>query len=76
LDKRGWTESELAARAKGKPGKIEIASRLRTETTMIWIARMPALRLTSPTASTLIIPIPMHSQSLFKYSGLTPFQKQ
>ena len=37
---RKWKESDLTARPKGEPGKIEIAHRLRTETTMTlnWIA--------------------------------------
>jgi hypothetical protein len=40
LDKLGWTEAELAKRAKGDARKIRIARRLRTETTMTlkWIA--------------------------------------
>jgi hypothetical protein len=41
LDKLGWTEAELAARAKGDARKIGIAKRLRAETavTLKWLAR-------------------------------------
>jgi hypothetical protein len=40
LDKLGWTEPELAQRAKGDMRKIRIARRLRSETavTLKWIA--------------------------------------
>ena len=34
LERRGWQEADLAARAKGDPGKLEIAARLRRETTL------------------------------------------
>ena len=41
LFRRGWTESELSSRRKGDPEKVEIASQLRTRTTMTlkWIAQ-------------------------------------
>ena len=40
LDKQGWTEAELAHRAKGDARKVRIAQRLRAETavTLKWIA--------------------------------------
>ena len=40
LDRLGWTEADLAGRAKGDPQKISIAQRLRAETTVTlkWIA--------------------------------------
>jgi REP element-mobilizing transposase RayT len=40
LAARGWTEEDLKTRKKGDPGKVEIAGRLRRETTMTlrWIA--------------------------------------
>ncbi|MGA2852800.1 MAG: transposase [Verrucomicrobiota bacterium] len=40
LAERGWTEEELKTRKKGDPVKVEIAARLRRETTMTlrWIA--------------------------------------
>ena len=40
-DKLGWTDAELAARAKGDARKIGIAKRLRDETaiTLKWIAK-------------------------------------
>jgi len=40
LRRRRWTESQLRNRRKGDPGKVEIAWRLRRETTMTlrWIA--------------------------------------
>ena len=41
LQRRKWKESDLTAKRKGEPGKVEIARRLRAETTMtlIWIAQ-------------------------------------
>jgi REP element-mobilizing transposase RayT len=41
LGRRKWKEADLAARRKGEPGKVEIARRLRAETTMTlsWIAQ-------------------------------------
>ena len=41
LSRRGWREAELGQRRKGDPDKIEIAWRLRQETTMTlkWIAQ-------------------------------------
>jgi hypothetical protein len=41
MRKMGWRESELAGRAKGDAGKVRIARRLRTETsvTLKWIAQ-------------------------------------
>ncbi len=41
LIRLGWQEAELAARAKSDPGKVELARRLRQETTMSlkWIAQ-------------------------------------
>lgn len=41
LRRRGWKEAELAERRKGDPEKVQIAWRLRQETTMTlkWIAR-------------------------------------
>ena len=40
LFRRGWTESDLAARWRSDPGKLAIAVRLRNETTLPvkWIA--------------------------------------
>lgn len=40
LKRRGWRESDLTARAKGDPGKVALAMRLRAETTMTvaWVA--------------------------------------
>ncbi|MCX6926463.1 MAG: hypothetical protein NT154_25130 [Verrucomicrobia bacterium] len=40
LSRRGWTESDLAARRRNDPGKVAIAVRLRNETTLPgkWIA--------------------------------------
>lgn len=40
LRRLGWSEKELSGRAKGHPGKLLIARRLRQETTMSlkWIA--------------------------------------
>jgi REP element-mobilizing transposase RayT len=40
LQALGWTEKELSQRRKGDKGKVELARRLRTETTMTlrWIA--------------------------------------
>jgi hypothetical protein len=40
LSRRGWTESDLAARRRNDPGKLAIAVRLRNETTLPvkWIA--------------------------------------
>jgi hypothetical protein len=40
LSRRGWTESDLAARRRSDPGKLAIAVRLRNETTLPvkWIA--------------------------------------
>jgi hypothetical protein len=34
LSRRGWTESDLAARRRSDPGKLAIAVRLRNETTL------------------------------------------
>ena len=34
LARRGWPESELATRRRNDPGKLAIAARLRTETTL------------------------------------------
>jgi hypothetical protein len=41
LQAMGWTEKELSERPKGDKGKVKLAGRLRTETTMTlkWIAR-------------------------------------
>jgi REP element-mobilizing transposase RayT len=41
LDKLGWTEADLAGRAKGDAQKVRLAQRLRAETTipLKWIAR-------------------------------------
>ena len=41
LQRRRWQESDLAKRAKGDPGKVKIAGRLREETlaTVKWIAQ-------------------------------------
>jgi hypothetical protein len=41
LRRRRWTESDLSGRPKGDPAKVEIAGRLRSETTMTlaWVAR-------------------------------------
>ena len=41
LRRRAWRTQELARRRKGDAGKVEIAQRLRTETTMTlaWIAQ-------------------------------------
>ena len=41
LRHRKWKESDLAAKRKGEPGKVEVARRLRAETTMTlnWIAQ-------------------------------------
>ena len=41
LRRRGWKETELGRRRKGDPGKVELAWRLRQETTMSlkWIAQ-------------------------------------
>ncbi|MBI4658073.1 MAG: transposase [Verrucomicrobia bacterium] len=41
LRRRKWKESDLSARRKGEPGKVEIARRLRAETAMTlkWIAQ-------------------------------------
>jgi hypothetical protein len=41
LRRRGWTEAELEQRRKGDPEKVEMAWRLRQETTMTlkWIAQ-------------------------------------
>lgn len=40
LTRRGWTEADLAARQRSDPGKLAIAVRLRSETTLPvkWIA--------------------------------------
>ena len=40
LSRRGWTESDLAARRRSDPDKLAIAVRLRNETTLPvkWIA--------------------------------------
>jgi hypothetical protein len=40
LARRGWQESDLAARHRSDPGKLAIAARLRKETTLPvkWIA--------------------------------------
>jgi REP element-mobilizing transposase RayT len=40
LARLGWTEADLAARLKSDPGKLSIAARVRTETTLSikWIA--------------------------------------
>ena len=40
LARRGWPESELATRRRSDPGKLAIAARLRSETTLPikWIA--------------------------------------
>jgi hypothetical protein len=40
LARRGWQESELATRRRSDPGKLAIAARLRSETTLPikWIA--------------------------------------
>ena len=41
LKRLGWPEEELRSWAKGHPGKVAVASRLRQETTMSlkWIAQ-------------------------------------
>jgi putative transposase len=41
LQRRGWTEAELSRRRKGDPGKVDLAWRLRQESTMTlkWIAQ-------------------------------------
>lgn len=36
LQKRGWDEAELERRRKGDEQKIQMAQRLRKETTMTW----------------------------------------
>jgi hypothetical protein len=36
LTRRGWEEQTLAQRPKGDPEKLQLAERLRTETTMTW----------------------------------------
>jgi len=40
LSRRGWTESDLATRRRSDPGRLAIAVRLRSETTLPvkWIA--------------------------------------
>ena len=40
LDALGWTDTDLARRRKGDPGKVRLARKLRAETTMTlhWIA--------------------------------------
>jgi len=45
LKRMGWSEEELRGRAKGHPGKVVIARRLRQETTMSlkWIAERLAM---------------------------------
>jgi len=42
LARRGWQESDLAARLRSDPGKLAIAARLRSETTLPikWIAAL------------------------------------
>ena len=42
---RGWSEAELGERAKGDPGKVAVAARLRRETTMTlkWVAQRLAM---------------------------------
>ena len=41
MKRRRWREADLAKRAKGDPGKVKIAGRLREETlvTVKWIAQ-------------------------------------
>ena len=45
LRRRGWREAELTLRRKADPAKVEMAWRLRRETTMTleWIAKRPKL---------------------------------
>ena len=40
LKRMGWSEADLKARRKGEPRKVELASELRSQTTMplAWIA--------------------------------------
>ena len=40
LSRRGWTQADLATRRRSDPGKLAIAARLRSETTLPvkWIA--------------------------------------
>ena len=41
MKQRGWTQTQLKQRAKGDPAKVELARRLRAETTvgLKWIAQ-------------------------------------
>ena len=45
LNRRRWQEAGLMKRAKGDPGKVQIAARLRAETTVTvkWIAARLAM---------------------------------
>ena len=36
LNRRGWDQKELKRRRKSDPGKVQVARRLRKETTMNW----------------------------------------
>jgi hypothetical protein len=36
LKRLGWNRKELKCRRKGDPGKVQVARRLRRETTMNW----------------------------------------
>ena len=36
LKRRGWDQKELKRRRKADPGKVQMAKRLRKETTMNW----------------------------------------
>jgi hypothetical protein len=51
LERRGWTAEHLERLAKGHPAKIEIAKRLRCETTMTWSWIAQHLRMGTPASA-------------------------
>ena len=70
LVRRGWQESELAARHRTDPGKLAIAARLRRETTLPikWIAAR--VKIHEPAGSWAEAPTPT-SPAPLAYPSLT-----
>ena len=82
LARRGWQESDLAARPRSDPGKLAIAARLRKETTLPvkWIAARVKIGTTKGAKSVLHRlahgPSPKRSESCAQLefqSTVTPF---
>ncbi len=65
LAQRGWTEADLAARRRNDPGKLALATRLRSETTLPlkWIAARTQIGTTKGAKALLLHLAHQHPQN-------------